>query len=65
MKLQPKDIGILAIVIAAGAALTWFTVKKFGGDGESAPPQIVGKANPEVPIAPSGEKAQVPTETVN
>ena len=65
MKLQPKDIGIIAIVIAAGIVLTWFTVKKFGGEDQSAPPQLVGKASAEVPTAPSGQKAQVPNEAAN
>jgi len=65
MKLQPKDFGIIAIIIAAGAALTWFTVKKFGGEGTTAPPTVAGKANFDIPQGEGGGVPKVPEESAN
>lgn len=65
MKLKPRDLGILALVVVIAVAAVFYTTSKFGGGGDQAP-TVVGKASTETPSDPKAANTlKVPNETAN
>lgn len=68
MKLQNKDIGLIVVVVAAGAALVVASTKMFGSDGgtSSVKPVIAGAPSKEIPLnAATNKPVDVPNQSAN
>lgn len=64
MKIKPRDIAILAVVLVAGFALVFYTTRQYGGNAPQEEPKLVGQVNKTLPVnQATGKPVDVPNES--